>query len=88
MYKNQEDVKNQLNSSRIFSFEGDKIKRAITTEAERLLLIRREWQYLICANKVCELDRVNIDGPPTETKKPPDWVAFLLVEQAFRKSNR
>ena len=23
-----------------------------------------------------------LDGPPTETKTPPDWVAFLLVELA------
>ena len=24
-------------------------------------------------------DRI-LDGPPTETKKPPGWVAFLLVD--------
>ena len=33
----------------------------------------------LAINGRADKDRT-LDGPPAETKKPPDWVAFLLVE--------
>ena len=41
----------------------------------------------LAINGLVAKDRI-LDGPPAETKKPPVWVAFLLVEQAFRKLNQ